>query len=120
MHHVRSSAHLARLVLAWFALTLCVAAVSPWFHSVEAMQIVCSEGGTAKLVDVSDTGDSGQVPHHHLDCPACLAVALPPPVIHPEIVSPLPRPLAQHRFLVAHIASLAGVPPPPRGPPRLA
>ena len=117
MQHVRSSACLARLVLAWFALTLCVATVAPWFHSAQAMEVVCSADGTIKLVDVSDTGGPGHAAHHHLECPACLAVAPPAPVILPDFKSPPPQPLAQHPFLVAHIASLAGVPPPPRGPP---
>jgi len=119
MYALRSSSRLLRLVLAWFALTLGVAIASPLVHP-QSMQLVCGDGPGAKLVVVNDDGQAAGVGHHTLDCPACLATALPPAPVVPELPTVLPQAHALHSFYVAHIAALLGAPLPPRGPPSLA
>ncbi|RYF62682.1 MAG: DUF2946 domain-containing protein [Comamonadaceae bacterium] len=116
MQLLRASTLLARLVLAWFVLSLGVAVASP-LVSPQAMQLVCGTGTSAKLVMVSDDGQSMAAGHHALDCPACLAATLPPPQITLQLPAASPVPLAQHSFHAAHIAALVGAPLPPRGPP---
>jgi len=119
MQLLRSSSMLARLVLAWFALTLGVAIASPMV-SPQATQLVCSTGMGVKWVALDSDGQAMEAGHASLDCPACLAATLPPPNITPRPATALPVPLAQHPFHAAHIAALTGAPLPPRGPPALA
>lgn len=116
MHTLRTSPLLARLVLAWFALTLGVAAASPMVHP-QSMELVCSDGGI-KLVVVGDDGQVVDASHHTLDCPMCLGAPLPPATIRFEMDAP-PSANAVHPFAAAHIAALVGAPLPPRGPPAL-
>ena len=97
--HARS--WLARLFLAWYALTL-----------------VCSADGGMVLVVVDADGDVVASGPHTLDCALCLATALPAPEA-PAAPTPAPvafdfvlPPLAQ-----AHGTLRAGAPLPARGPP---
>lgn len=116
MQALRSWSLLPRLVLAWFALTLGVAAASPALHP-QSLELVCSTGGIVKLVVMGEDGQPAKAGHHTLDCPMCLAATLPPP-LPPTTAAPAPLPLAAvHPFAAAHIAALAGAPLPPRGPP---
>jgi len=117
MHLLRTSSLLARLVLAWFVLTLGVAVASPMVHP-QAMQLVCSDGGSVKLVVMGDD-EAGQGVHHTLDCPQCLAVSLPAPPVALRVLAPQPTPHALHPFATAHSAALLGAPLPPRGPPAI-
>ena len=82
MHALRNSVSLARLVMAWFALTLGLAIASPLVHP-QAMELVCTAGGSVKLVVVN--GEEGQAvsAQHSLDCPLCLAVTPPPAHVSP-------------------------------------
>ncbi len=116
LHSLRSSTNLARLVLAWFLLTLGVAMASP-LVAPSAMELVCSAGGAVKLVAVDRDGDAPSAGPHALDCVLCLGTALPmqAPLASPEGVHPLEHALAP--IEAARIASLAGAPLPPRGPP---
>ena len=113
MHALRT-VHLARLVLAWFALTLGMAIASPVVDPV-SMALVCSDGGV-KLVAADH--DDGAMPHHGaLDCPLCLSGLAPPPIggVTADVRHPLRHALLPAR--AAHIAALVGAPLPPRGPP---
>ncbi|WP_205959672.1 DUF2946 family protein [Ramlibacter humi] len=114
MQRLRHARFLARLVLAWFALSLGVAIASPLVQP-KAMQLVCS--GAAMKVVFQDGGDDGQAPTtHKLDCPLCAAASAPPPVMEPApVVQPLGR--AVQSIPAAETAALTAAPLPARGPP---
>jgi len=118
MHALRNSVSLARLVMAWFALTLGLAIASPLVHP-QAMELVCTAGGRVKLVVVN--GEEGQAvsAQHSLDCPLCLAVTPPPAHVSPSWAQLQPLGRALQPIVSARIASLVGAPLPPRGPPLL-
>ncbi|MDA7417384.1 DUF2946 domain-containing protein [Xenophilus arseniciresistens] len=118
MQLLRAWTLLARLVLAGFVLSLGVAAASPLVKP-QALQLVCSTGSSgAKLVLLDDEpGKASTAAHHALDCPACVATALPSPPMALKLPAALPAPLAQHRFEEARLTALAGAALPPRGPP---
>lgn len=118
MHALRTSSKLARLVLAWFALALCAAVLSPVVQP-RAMELVCTDGGSMKLVVVGDDGQAVPAGHHTLDCPACLGVLVPPAPVQVRVAAPQPPAHAPHRLATLHVAAPSGAPLPPRGPPSL-
>jgi hypothetical protein len=114
MQALRRARFLARLVLAWFALSLGVAIASPLVKPSN-IELVCSGSGAMKLL-VKGEGDS-KTTSHTLDCPLCAGLAAPPPVASLHIpfapllghaVQPIPS---------ARIAALTAAPLPARGPP---
>lgn len=116
MHTLRTSSLLARLILAWFMLTIGAAIASPIVHP-QALQLVCTTGNAMKLVVGNDGADATPPGHHTLDCPLCLHFSAPAPQAQ-TVVEPQ-QPLA-HALLPAvraTIAALVGAPLPPRGPP---
>lgn len=117
MHALRTSLTLARLILAWFALTLGVAVASPLVQPHQ-MELVCAEDGGVKLVVVGEDGQAAPVGHHSLDCPMCLPVMVPAPVFSLDAAMPHPLAHALRPVAAAHIAALVGAPLPARGPPR--
>ncbi len=106
---------LARLALAWFALTLAVAGLSPIVHP-KPMQLVCAAD---EAYFVTENGEKfGESLHHHtLDCAMCLAVMLPTPFAHVFEPSPVPQGQLIALKPAPRTASLAGPPLPARGPP---
>ena len=116
MQLLRASTLLARLVLAWFALSLGVAVASPLVQP-RALELVCTAGAGMQLVVLDGEGLPVAASHAALDCPACLGTTLPPPSPAWDLPAVAPAPLAQHPFLTAHVAALVGAPLPPRGPP---
>jgi hypothetical protein len=117
MQRLRQARTLARLVLAWFALTLGVALASPVVQP-QAFQLVCTGTGALQLV-VHD-GDASQPPASHtLECPLCAAVAPPPPIAD---TLPHAQPLAHavQPIPAARLAARVAAPLPARGPPPLA
>ena len=117
MQRLCHATFLARLVLAWFALALGVAAASPVVKPHGA-QLVCSGAGALQLV--MPAGDEGQPPSTHtFDCPLCAAVAPPPAVIEASaFLQPLGhvlRSVPSARQTARLAASL-----PARGPPHAA
>lgn len=118
MHTLRTSSFWKRLAVAWFLLTLGVAGASP-FVNPKAMELVCSSGGAITMVVLDDDGQAQAPGQHTLDCPLCLAPALPLPPVSLAMAQPHPLAAALHPFAAAHIASLVGAPLPPRGPPAL-
>ncbi|GAB2481097.1 hypothetical protein GCM10027082_34930 [Comamonas humi] len=110
----------ARLVLAWFLLTLGIAVAAPIVHPhPQIMDVVCTANGDMQVVVLDDADQAAPGPHHSLDCPLCLAVTPPPcaPVV--QATQPQPLGLALHPVVSARIAALVGAPLPPRGPPAL-
>lgn len=113
MQRLRQATVLARWVLVWFALSLGAAMASPLVKP-QAMQLVCSAAGTAKLLPADGGEDSGA--GHLLDCPLCAASGVPPSTaMQPQHVAPEP-PLA---FAAATPVERRGAraPLPARGPP---
>lgn len=109
---------LGRAVLLWFVLSLGAAVASP-VVSPQALELVCSSAGAAKLVVKTDDGGQ-EVGASHLDCPLCLATGAPPPAAR-KLRLPQPQPLgvAVQSIPAARIAAATAAPLPARGPPRL-
>lgn len=117
MQALRHARFLARLVLAWFVLSLGVAIASPLVQP-QSLELICASGGAMKLI-VKNADGSAQERGHTLDCPLCASVAAPPPVAGPLTVAPSPLAQALQPLEAAHIASRTAAPLPPRGPPVL-
>jgi hypothetical protein len=120
MQRLRSSSLLARLILAWFVLTVGVAVASPVVHP-QAMELICTTGGSAKLVSLDEDGQPASAASHHaLDCPLCLQWSTPVPQEQATAYHPEPLAHALQTAVAATIAALVGAPLPPRGPPAFA
>ena len=116
MHALRISSMLARLVLAWFILALGVAVASPIVHP-KTMELVCSAGGSMKMVVTSDDSQRSATGPHTLDCALCLVTSVPMPQAGTTCAPPHPLAHALTPSFAAHIAALVGAPLPARGPP---
>jgi hypothetical protein len=114
MQSLRNAKFITRLVLVWFALFL-GSAIASTIVNPGNMQMVCTSGGSMKLVD-SD-GNSDFKVSANLDCPLCVAITTPPsaPQAYVENISSLSH--ALRPITAAHIASLTAPPLPSRGPP---
>ena len=118
MDRLRHARFLARLVLAWFALSLGVAMAAP-FVQPQSSQLVCAAGGTMKVIVLTDQGPQEQV-SPAMDCPLCASPAAPlsqPPAgtVRADALSDAPR-----LWAAARSASVLAAPPPARGPPHRA
>jgi hypothetical protein len=114
MQALRRARFLARLVLAWFALSLGVALASPLVQPAE-FEVVCTGKGAMKLVV---KGAGSETPRSHsTECQLCAAPAAPPPVAtsHVALIAPLAH--ALQPIPAARIASVLAAPLPARGPP---
>lgn len=85
MESLRRARHLVRLMLAWFALALGVAAAAPLVHP-QAIELVCAAGGQIKTVVHTDDG-AVELGAAHFDCALCLLASAPPPA---PFVAPQP------------------------------
>ena len=117
MQTLRHARFLARLVLAWFVLSLGVAIASPLVQP-QSLELICATGGAMKLI-VKNADGTAQERGHTLDCPLCATVAAPPPALTPVVVAPSPLAHALQSLPAAHIAARTAAPLPPRGPPTL-
>lgn len=115
MQTLRHARFLVRLVLAWFVLALGAAIASPIVQP-QATELVCSTGGTMKLIVKSDDGDR-QVKNHTLDCPLCATVSVLPPVAPSQAEPPHALGHALRPISTAHITVRIAAPLPARGPP---
>ncbi|MNR21762.1 hypothetical protein D3C85_1386810 [compost metagenome] len=118
MHALRTSSILARLVLAWFALTMGVAMASP-IVAPKTMEMICSGSGLMQLIEMNQDGEVVPAGQHTLDCAMCLPVFLPSSSMTAQVSQPQPLAHALTPMQAAHIAALVGAPLPPRGPPAL-
>jgi hypothetical protein len=113
---LRNASRIARLVLAWFALSLGVAIASPLVKPT-SIDLVCTGTGVLKLL-VKGDGDSKPT-HHTLDCPLCAGLGAPPPVASIDVTF---APVLGHSVQSipsARIAAIVSAPLPARGPPTL-
>lgn len=78
LQSLRQSRALIRWMLACFVLAVGVAVAAPVVNP-QALSLVCSAGGSVKLV-AADAADSGApaAMAHTLDCVMCLPVGVPP------------------------------------------
>ena len=115
MQNLRNAKFITRLVLVWFALFLGSAIASSLVNPGN-LQMVCSVGGSMKLVDSSGGSDDIQV-KANLDCPLCASVTTPPPAHTVDFSKSSPLAHALQPLQAAHIASVTSPPLPSRGPP---
>lgn len=115
MHALRTSSRTARLVLAWFLLTLGAATVAPLLQPASTMAVCSADGGTRPLP--LDIGGAPAGSQHALDCPLCLPVGTlaPPARVPAPVLAPLAGVAPAGR--AEPVAPLAGAPLPARGPP---
>lgn len=114
MQTLRNAKFITRLVLVWFALFL-GSAIASTIVNPGSLQMVCSTGGSMKLVDTN--GDSDAKLTANMDCPLCAAVTSPPPSKSVQFEKPSSLAHALQPLVVAHIASVTAPPLPSRGPP---
>lgn len=117
MDYLRQAKTLARFVLVWFALSLGVAMASP-LVAPKAMDLVCTTGGTMKLVSAGDA-DKSESTAHTMDCALCMAVGIPTDPISSQFIKPSSLAHALQPIAAAHIAAATAPPLPSRGPPSL-
>jgi len=115
METLRRAHRLARLVLAWFVLSVGVALAAPVLHT-QALDVVCSGAGGMKVMS-GDASDAGHRHDHMGDCSMCVLTGAPSVDIafaaqRPPSAAPAPV------LVVAHSAQAAS-PYPARGPPVL-
>ncbi len=116
MQTLRRLTHFARLVLAWFVLSLGVAVASPMV-APQGTVLVCTGAGVMKVLIKADDGSTTEVGRSTMDCPLCALVA-PPPVFVQVLIPPVfPLAYAVQPVPSAHIAARTAAPLPPRGPP---
>ena len=114
MQSLRRARRLARLVLAWFALSLGVAIAAPLVKPADIM-VICSGAGAIKLMVKGDAGDKGTA--HTLDCPLCSGLQGPPPIVSVALPDIAPLAHVLEPTVAARIAALIAAPLPARGPP---
>jgi hypothetical protein len=115
LQSLRNATLLARFVLVCWALVTGVAIASP-LAKPNTLVMVCSGAGVMQLL--VNPGDGGEAPANAtLDCPLCVSVAAPPPVIqnHIGLAPTQPHSVSLRPALVATTQSAA--PLPARGPP---
>ncbi|MES2787702.1 MAG: DUF2946 family protein [Pseudomonadota bacterium] len=115
LQSLRRASFLARLVLAWFALSIGVAVASPLVKP-HRMELVCSASGIVKLVTSSDE-DSPSASSHTFECPLCLVAGAPPHAACAQSFAQenISQPLPANNF--ARFSKAAAAPLPARGPP---
>ena len=115
MQALRKASFLARLVLAWFALSIGVAVASPLVKA-PGFELICSGGAGMQLLAQSDQ-DGVPVAGHTLDCPLCASLASPPAKAQGVTQATRPPSHVVQSSTSLRIAALTAPPPPARGPP---
>lgn len=109
--------HLARLLLACFAMALGVAMLSPLVRT-QGMERVCTAAGEARWVAAGGNDAAAQDGQAHgLECVLCLPAMLPPATTQARAAA---QSLPQHPaspLRQAHVPPLSRAAFPPRGPP---
>jgi hypothetical protein len=115
MQALRNASFLARLVLAWFALSIGVAVASPLIKT-QVIELICSGGAGMQLLVQSDQ-DGAPATGHTLDCPLCASIASPPAKAQDVALARRPPSHVLQSSTALRIAALTAPPPPARGPP---
>ena len=114
---LRRATALARWVLLGFVLSLGVAIASPIVNP-QAKQLICSASGGMKVI-VTTADGSAEVASQSMDCPLCVSIIAPPPVLKLSFEPAQPLSYALQSIPAAIIAKRTAAPPPARGPPNL-
>lgn len=114
---LRRATALARWVLLGFVLSLGVAIASPIVNP-QATQLICSASGGMKVI-VTTADGSAEVASQSMDCPLCVSIIAPPPVLKLSFEPAQPLSYALQSIPAAIIAKRTAAPPPARGPPNL-
>jgi hypothetical protein len=117
MPFMRHARLFARFVLLWFVLSIGVAIASPLIKP-QAMELICTSTGAAKLLVKTDEGVK-EVSGHTLDCPLCVTLSAPPPVARLAAEPSQPLGYVLQSIPTAHVAARTAAPLPARGPPAL-
>jgi len=115
LQSLRNAHRLTRLVLVWLALFIGAAVASPLVNP-EGVQLVCTEAGSVKLVQLDADGQEAQGGQQGLHCPLCLPVTAPPPLVS-SAQAPVGLSYALAPLEQARLASLIGLPWQARAPP---
>ena len=115
MENLRRARRLACLVLAWFALSVGLAAASPVLKP-PALESICSGSGSMKVLVTGD-GGAPDGSNHLPDCWLCVTTCAPPVAL----VFPLHQPPARAPKAALAVPFAAQTAPPlsARGPPLL-
>ncbi|MEQ1535964.1 MAG: DUF2946 family protein [Burkholderiaceae bacterium] len=106
---------LARWVLLGFVLSLGVAIASPIVNP-QASQLICSASGGMKII-VTTADGSTEVASQSMDCPLCVSIIAPPPVLKSTFEPVQALSYALQPIPAAILAQRTAAPPPGRGPP---
>jgi hypothetical protein len=112
---LRRATALARWVLLGFVLSLGAAIASPIVNP-QATQLICSASGGMKII-VTTADGSTEVASQSMDCPLCVSIIAPPPVLKSNFEPVQPLSYALQPIPAATIAKRTATPPPARGPP---
>ena len=107
---------LVRAVLMFYVLTLGVA-MAATFVKTESGSLICTSTGY-KMISIKSDQDSGHSNAAMVDCPLCVASALPP-VFYDDSAWIAPQALAYatQSIPAARLAAIVSAPLPARGPP---
>jgi Protein of unknown function (DUF2946) len=112
---LRRATALVRWVLLGFVLSLGVAIASPIVNP-QASQLICSASGGMKII-VTTADGSTEVASQSMDCPLCVSIIAPPPVLKSTFEPVQALSYALQPIPAAIIAQRTAAPPPGRGPP---
>lgn len=112
---LRRATALARWVLLGFVLSLGVAIAAPIVNP-QATQLICSASGGMKII-VTTADGSTQVASQSMDCPLCVSIIAPPPVLKSKFEPVQSLSYALQPISAAIIALRTAAPLPARGPP---
>ncbi len=112
---LRRASSLVRWVLLGFVLSLGVAIASPIVNP-QATQLICSASGGMKII-VTTADGSAEVASQSMDCPLCVSIIAPPPVLKSGFEPTQALSYALQAIPAAIIAKRTAAPPPGRGPP---
>ena len=115
LQNLRRASSLARWVLLGFVLSLGVAIASPIVNP-QATQLICSASGGMKII-VTTADGSAEVASQSMDCPLCVSIIAPPPVLKSTLEPTQALSYALQPIPAAIIAQRTAAPPPARGPP---
>lgn len=115
LQSLRNAHRLTRFVLVWLALFMGVAVASPILNP-DSVQLVCTSGGSVKLVTAQVDGQDASDNGHGLHCPLCLPLLAPPAAAAPAL-APLGQSHALTSLAQTPLASLIGLPWQARAPP---
>ena len=112
---LRRATALARWVLLGFVLSLGVAIASPIVNP-QATQLICSASGGMKII-VTTADGSTEVASQSMDCPLCVSIIAPPPVLKSTVEPVQALSYALQPIPAAIVAKRTAAPLPARGPP---